>query len=236
MIFKETVSLVNGEIVPISGFSEISKKVLSGNAIVILKNVFDREEMIGLRNEVFNWGREISPKLESTESYHRIDENPEKSVSEKILHIYNFELSNKECQKDIEAHVEKYAEKLRLLQNNLTKNNAEFYYDSHGKRLHPQLIQYPLGGGFFEEHAHQYEPQKIGLIVGITQLNCEFNTGSTWFKLNNGEIVSIENEHDSGDIALFRFDLPHGISVVDSDKSLDWSNKDGRWTMVLPYS
>jgi hypothetical protein len=38
-----------------------------------------------------------------------------------------------------------------------------------------------------------------------------------------------------GDIALFRFDLPHWVNPSDLRDKFDWDSERGRWTMVLPY-
>ena len=38
-----------------------------------------------------------------------------------------------------------------------------------------------------------------------------------------------------GDIALFKYDIPHGITEIDADEELDWRSERGRWSMVLPY-
>lgn len=93
-----------------------------------------------------------------------------------------------------------------------------------------QGIQYPRGGGFFNEHDHDLDPQRIGLILMASQRGRDYETGNVRFKIG-GEWREVFL--NCGDVCLFRHDLPHDITSVDPDAPLDWSRSDGRWTFVL---
>lgn len=110
---------------------------------------------------------------------------------------------------------------LVAIQNKLTEPREDYIR---------QAIQYPRGGGFFDEHDHDLEPQRIGLILMASQRGRDYLTGNVRFKIN-GEWREVFL--NSGDVCLFRHDLPHDITSVDPDAPLDWSKSDGRWTFVL---
>lgn len=93
-----------------------------------------------------------------------------------------------------------------------------------------QAIQYPRGGGFFGEHEHDLEPQKIGLILMASEYGRDYQSGSVRFKVA-GEWQEVPMI--MGDVCAFRHDLPHEITPVDPDVPLDWNSPAGRWTFIL---
>jgi hypothetical protein len=156
--------------------------------------------------------RPLTPKGHRRFNFNRPEELP-RDLSEKLLAVY---------------------EPLLVFQNRLTQQAATFTNDSQGRRARPQLIQYPRGGGMFGRHLHTLEPQRIGLILGLSQRGVDFQSGGTHFDVE-GTDVSSEDAHDIGDMLLFRFDIPHWITPVDMSQPCDFSLASGRWTAVLPY-
>lgn len=204
------------------------------NGVALLTGVFDTEPLARLRQMVFEWSLGMEPQVDSDVSFHRIDHLPPKSKTPHIFHAYNLYLRGDAIDPRLDEAFRPYFTAMKGLQNALTENEADFTADADGRFLRPQVLQYPSGGGFFDRHDHAFLPQKIGLIVGLSQQGVDFTSGSTWFEFN-GERFSIENKHNMGDIALFKYDLPHGITAIDDDEELDWRSPRGRWTMVLPY-
>ena len=80
---------------------------------------------------------------------------------------------------------------------------------------------------------HPLEPQRIGLILALSERGTDFRNGSTHFEIK-GEDVGTDTIHDLGDMILFRFDIPHWITPIDDGDVLDYSSPRGRWTAVLP--
>jgi hypothetical protein len=117
---------------------------------------------------------------------------------------------------------------MRQLQNDLA--GTEFDFSLSGYRL--KVLHYPAGGGFLARHAHPLEPQRIGLITGGSIIGQDFFAGGTYFATPFG-LVDTTAYHDLGDIVLFRYDLAHGVSVVDENKNLDWNSEAGKWSIVL---
>lgn len=121
------------------------------------------------------------------------------------------------------------------LQNAVTGNKAGFEPDADGLYLRPQILHYLSGGGHFASHVHPYLPQRIGLIVAMSQRGRDYGTGGACFEFD-GQVIDLEGRHDIGDIALFRYDVTHCIKATDPDAPLDWASPRGRWTMTLPHS
>lgn len=232
MIDYFTGRFVDGRIECSVSLSEISESVLT-KGVALLTGVFDPDALAKLRQTVFEWSLTTAPQLLCERSFHRIDHLPSKSESPHIFHAYNLYLRNGAIDPDLENSIRPYAMAMKELQNGITNNNADFEPNEDGYFLRPQLIQYPSGGGFFASHLHPYRPQQIGLIVSLSQQGVDFVSGGTWFEFGD-EIISIDGRHNMGDIALFKYDIPHGIAEVDAGKQLDWSSPCGKWSMVLP--
>jgi hypothetical protein len=216
--------------------TEISDAVMSGN-VFILKNVFkeQREDLVELRRAVFRWAQETAAteQPDPTANCHCRQAGVSKlQKTPHVYHSYNFNRLS-ELPSELSAQLYGYFEPLRVFQNALTGNAATFE-NFDGVALHPQIIQYPAGGGIFGRHHHPLNPQRIGLIVGLTRRGVDYDSGGTGFDVD-GTVIDIEADHDLGDVALFRFDIPHWVNPSNLRHKFDWDSEAGRWTMVLPY-
>ena len=111
----------------------------------------------------------------------------------------------------------------------------EFAPGADDYALLPQCIQYPQGGGFFQEHVHEIAPQQIGLILAASEIGVDYQVGAVRFRTHtHEEWTNTEGQHRIGDVCLFRYDMPHDITPVDPNLPLDWSKNSGRWSFVLP--
>lgn len=216
---------------------EIGADVSAGDVHVI-KNVFPADEARRLRDLIFAWGQSQTASAQK-DFYARTKENHfcvERGVSgiQKTLHFYHsYNLNDYTQIESVELRdlLMKFCAPLRTFYNAITGNESNFTGE---KFLHPQVIHYPAGGGFFARHTHPLEPQRIGLLVSLSQRGVDFQRGGTGFDAD-GEITDIEPHHDAGDVGLFRFDLPHWVSPIDIEQAMDAESARGRWTLVLPY-
>ncbi len=216
---------------------EIGRGVMAGDVHVI-KNVFPADEARRLRDLIFDWGQSQSSSAQK-DFYSLKTQNhfcTERGVSgiQKTLHYYrSHNLNDYAAIEPIELRdlLIKFCAPLKDFYNAVTGNESDFTGE---KILHPQIIHYPAGGGFFARHTHALEPQRIGLIASLSQRGMDFERGGTGFDVD-GEITDIETHHDAGDIGLFRFDLPHWVSPIDIEEAMDEKSPRGRWTLVLPY-
>jgi len=227
--------VVEGSIRPDEPVDKLRNAVLSGD-VLILKSVFDPGEAADIREAVFGWGSNTSPVNttfdEAESSFHRIDDNPEESDCPHVFHSYNFVFEG--ATDGIETVVQPYFEKLRELQNELAETQATFD-TSTSPYLHPQVIHYPAGGGGFSMHSHPFLPQKMGLILSLSEYGTDYESGGTRFATPDNEIVDIEGTHTVGDVAVFRYDLPHEVTPCDPGADLWFDDSRGRWSMILPY-
>ncbi|MCJ2016188.1 hypothetical protein MKK84_01880 [Methylobacterium sp. E-065] len=207
------------------------------NGVAVISGCFPAASLTRLRDTAHAWGGQTPmhpPQTYVDDNFHSIEAGiSPRQKTPHVYHAYNFyrplELSG-----DVKDPLLDVFERLLEFQNTLTGNQASFEPDERGRKARPQIIQYPSGGGMFGRHTHPLEPQRIGLILGLSKRGYDFFSGSTHFEAN-GVAHGTEDLHDQGDLLLFRFDIPHWITAVDQGSKFDPSSVSGRWTAVLPY-
>lgn len=235
-IIEVSGSLRNGRIVTAVESSDLANLVLEEKKIVLLKNIFPHEMLIDIRQAVAEWGRKVEASTvdDWDGNYHRqramvshVNKFPH------VLHDYNFHDFSK-LEETLSEKLRGIFDPLRLLYNDLASYDLTFEIPTAGPYLHPQLIHYPSGGGFFGRHWHNLLPQKLGFIVAMSRYGSDYKCGGTVFDVD-GLVVDIEGIHDLGDVCIWRYDYPHWVKQSDLRDQFTWDSEDGRWVATLPY-
>ena len=216
---------------PAENLRDAADAVMDGN-ILILKKAFPEHLMDRCKAALLDWqsrNPESNPdRLKTAANWWRRDIDPP-SRTPHLFETFCFAFDDAE---DGLSEVEEVFETVAATWRILTDRTEGLALDATGRALRPQVIHYPRGGGFFDSHTHDLDPQRIGLIVGMSKQGRDFDTGGAVFKTDGAEIHT-DDAHDIGDICLFRYDLDHRVSAVDANRPLEWGGT-GRWTMVLP--
>jgi hypothetical protein len=231
---------VDGTVCVEGGYDALSNTVMT-EGVAVLKRAFDVDWLISVRELLMEWARATpilshGTALQNVDrdiNFHRIDDDATKSSAPHIHHHFNFNRIDLLAEPQRSRLLAIYRP-MRALQSGVAKTAAQFPPSDGPYRLRPQVIQYPAGGGFFAEHVHPFEPQRVGLILSLSRRGIDHREGATTFTIN-GTRIDTSPMHDCGDILLFRYDVPHGVSAVDPGKAIDWSSAAGRWSAVLPY-
>jgi hypothetical protein len=225
--------LENGRIISEVPRDEIARLVGEG-IIVVLKGAIPGNQVLEFRNAVQHWSRSTDPyphgKSPSTEpdiNFHRIDDGKIQSSLPHVFHQFGFG-NYASLEEVLGPSATTISAAMLDLQNEIAGSNFDF--STKGCRL--KVLHYPAGGGYLEQHAHPLEPQRVGLILSGAQAGADVSTGGTFFLTPFGR-VDASGQHDLGDLILFRYDLPHGVSAVDADSTLEWSSAAGKWSIVL---
>ncbi len=207
------------------------------NGTAIIRGCFRPEQLGTLRDAVHAWGAQVPkhpPQTYVDENFHAVEAGiSPRQKTPHVYHAFNF-YRPLDLDENIRSPLLDVFNRLLEFQNALTGNQAGFVADPQGRKARPQIIHYPSGGGMFGRHTHPLEPQRIGLILGLSKRGRDFQSGSTHFEFN-GQAYGTEDSHDQGDLLLFRFDIPHWITAVDQGLKFDPQSPNGRWTAVLPY-
>jgi hypothetical protein len=229
-------TLVRGRIALRRDPSWISAQVLERKRIVVLKSVFSAAQLSDLRREVVAWGlaTETAAADDFRGNYHRRRAMVSRlQQAPHVFHDYNFNALSA-VTGPLGESLRGIFEPLRLLYNELTGDATEFSIPASGPYVHPQIIHYPNGGGFFARHWHNLLPQRLGFIAVLSEHGRHFNRGATVFEID-GEIVDMEARQQLGDICIWRYDYPHWVSQSDLREKFDWNSVDGRWVATFAY-
>ncbi len=235
-VVETPARLKDGVIATTMARAEIVERVMARGELVILKGVFPDEMATAIKTAVADWGRGIDPAEvdDFAGNYHRrrvhvarIQQAPH------VFHDYNFnELGALPA--ELQATLRPLFEPLRELYNALTAHDVQFQIPATGPYVHPQLIHYPSGGGFFARHWHNLSPQKLGFIVSLSRRGRDFRNGGTCFEID-GQVVDTEAHQEIGDILVWRYDHHHWVTQSDLRDKFDWTSDAGRWVATFAY-
>ncbi len=229
-------NLVNGIIETEMPFQEIADLVSKEKKILVIKNLFSSNEMHELTESVYNWGRIVPPVTQDDfkGNYHSIKAKVSNIQQvPHVFHDYNFNNFNT-LPNDLKEKLNNVFESLRVFYNALTNYDAPFGYVQNAPYIHPQLIQYPRGGGFFGRHNHNLLPQKIGFILAMSKFGEDYTGGGTCFVVND-KLIDMELKQDIGDLCLWPNDIDHWVKQSPLDDQFTWESEKGRWVATLAY-
>jgi len=233
----EVAAHLDGEVIaPALAQDELVERVMERGQLVLLKGVFDDATATGVRRAAHAWGQKVPPADtdDFRGNYHRRRAMVSRlQQAPHVFHDFNFNAID-QTPAALRTELLKLFEPMRGLYNALTGYATTFDIPPSGPYVHPQLIQYPSGGGFFARHWHNLAPQKLGLIVSLSQRGRDYRNGGTQFEID-GQIVDMEGRHDIGDILVWRYDHHHWVTQSDLRDKFDWDAADGRWVATFAY-
>ena len=239
-LFKFQGKASGGKITCEASDADIRNLVIGEGKIVIIKGIFPGDPLLAARDAVHAWAQKTAAHPHGQPipdtNYHSVEIGISKF--QKTLHAYhsfNFNQLHSLEDKAMREQLLEIWSPMREFQNRITERSSGWEWDGDKRKLHPQVIQYPCGGGHFAAHTHPFDPQKMGLILAISKRGTDFDTGGTGFEMPDKTGVDTSPHHDLGDMILFRYDVRHWISTVNLEEKMDLASKRGRWTMVLPY-
>lgn len=218
----------------------VRARIMDGD-IAVLDNVFSPALARSVRKEVIAWACQNEPwdgnaLAGSTPpaNWYRRDINPERSATKRILQTHDF--GNIFALGDpLKSTLLALFEPMVSLQSILSGRTLSLTDADGEARLHPQVIHYPRGGGYFGRHCHPLEPQRVGLIVALSARESDFRTGSTLYYRPDGSALDLDGEQSLGSVTAFRYDIPHTVTAVDCDAEIAFDDPGGRWVAIMPY-
>lgn len=235
-VIEVGATLRDGVIVTDMDRAEITERVMARGQLILLKTVFPEAMMAATRSAVADWGRQVPPAEvdDFAGNYHRRRAMvARQQQAPHVFHDYNFN-AMADAPPALQATLHPLFEPLRELYNALTGNAVRFEIPATGPYVHPQLIHYPAGGGFFARHWHNLSPQQLGFIVSLSQRGRDFSNGGTCFEID-GEVIEMESRQQIGDICIWRYDHPHWVTQSDLRDKFDWDSDAGRWVATFAY-
>lgn len=137
------------------------------------------------------------------------------------------------------THFRRHFERLRELRDWIGDRRIEYHrgYSEVGGRTYyefPKILQYPVGGGFLNNHydgSDNYGIFNIGMSV--TKKGRHFAVGGVFYKYRDGEECSVEDVLEPGDVYVHNEGTFHGVHAIDPPADIDLAQFGGRVTLIL---
>jgi hypothetical protein len=213
------------------------KEMIAAPEAIIVKNLFDKEDILNLRNKTFELGLSTEPSwhplYDDCPDYHRLHDNyPKAYVKQKFHGFY------KHLWKSENMYLYDFFKDIFELKNFLGGFNREAHHKnipSQGVVARLNIHHYPKGGGYQSEHIDPAGPFAIiqTLIVG-SQFGVDYQEGGVYARLNeNDEKFYLDPFTEVGDMIVISPGIRHGVAPIDPTEEYSWQTNDGRW-IVLP--
>ncbi|GJL98261.1 MAG: hypothetical protein DHS20C06_20780 [Hyphobacterium sp.] len=223
----------------VEALASVQSRLIAGD-IAVVPNFVDPAQCEKIITDTIGWAARTENCAVDTSidtpsgNWFRRDVNPEKSAVKRVLQTHDFgdiPALNTPMRTSLGAVFDRMAR----LQAAVSGVPARVGAAHDGHSLHPQIIHYPQGGGYFGRHTHPLEPQRIGLIVSLSERGVAFQTGSTVYYDAQDNAVDLDDWQTAGSVTLFRYDIPHAVTEVDGSAQLAFEQPTGRWVAIMPF-
>ena len=211
-------------------------QMISEGQVIIIRGVFDSKLLYSVKKEIFEFGQnspENNPKRDAkTDNFHRIDNDHPLMSVKRIAHFFRYSYTNQNL-----TSIFQLIHPLNILRNSIANLDPEytFYKDDDGFLSQPAALHYPVGGGYMSAHVDPIDPQKVEMVLSLSQRGVDFNKGGLSIFIDN-EWYDVEKFIQFGDISMFRPDIPHRVNPIDAENELNWNTISGRWTVFSPIA
>ena len=210
--------------------------VFKGDSLII-KNVFDKKEIIDLKDSIFDIENNQEEK-----NFRMLDECPNFHVSNKknniapikdnydeTAHSHYFFRWNKD-----EINIFQKFDKIWDLIKIFSGLEKDSYKLNKPKDLildRIQIIRYPLNEGYITTHCDASAWQKLNIGICFNEQGKEFNEGGLYLLNKNDKKINIEDKLEIGDCFCWIPTIFHGVDIpkLSNHENKDWNSKSGRW-------
>ena len=227
--------IIEGEITTTESIENLSEMISAGQ-VIIIKEVYDKKVLNLVKKEIFDFGQnnlEGNPKREAkTENFHRIDNNHPLMSVKRIAHFFRYSYHNQDA-----TSIFKLIHPLNILRNSIAGLDKDytFYSQYEGYLSQPAALHYPVGGGYMSAHVDPVDPQKVEMVLTLSERGVDFQEGGLEIFIDN-EWQDVEKFISFGDICMFRPNIPHRVNPIDPNIKLNWCSNAGRWTVFSPIA
>jgi hypothetical protein len=210
---------------------------INNSEIFIVKNFFDKEFCLQLRDETFNWGlfegSSWHPFKDGCPDYHRLHDNyPNAYVKQKFHGFYrhNYYIKNNQIFND-------FGEIFKLKNFLAGFEDYEFMNNIPSNGILPRfnVHHYPKGGGYQAEHIDPNGPfAQIQTLVIASQFGKDFHQGGVFARKGEDDDVKfyLDQFTEVGDLLVLSPAIPHGVEEIDPGLVYSPDTNNGRWVFL----
>lgn len=203
----------------------------------IVKEFYDRDVVLRLRNEAFAEGLASEPSWhplhDGCPDFHRLYDNHPKAYVKMKMHGFHFHGWYPHNRDKFAFFADIFVMKNRLA--GLPENAflANIPSDVFIARIN--VHHYPKGGGYQAEHIDPVgKHAHIQTLVAASEFGKDYRAGGVYARATTfDQRTYLDPLLDPGDLLVMSPDIPHGVDPIDPNLPYEWQTNDGRW-MILP--
>ena len=210
---------------------------INNSEIFVVKNFFDKEFCLQLREETFNWGlledTSWHPFKDGCPDYHRLHDNyPNAYVKQKFHGFYRHNYINKN------NRIFNVFSEIFKLKNFLAGfGDYEFMNNIPSDGILPRfnVHHYPKGGGYQAEHIDPNGPfAQIQTLIIASQYGDDYQRGGVYARksIENQEKFYLDSYTEIGDLLVLSPAIPHGVEEIDPEIEYSPNTNNGRWVFL----
>ncbi len=217
-----------------------SKKLLNdvftGDSLII-KNVFNKKEIIDLKDSIFDIENNQEEKnfrmLDECPNFHVSNKKnniaPVKDNYDETAHSHYFFRWNKD-EINIFQKFDKIWDLIKIF-SGLEKDSYKFNKPKDLILDRIQIIRYPLNEGYITTHCDASAWQKLNIGICFNEQGKEFNEGGLYLLDKNDKKINIEGKLEIGDCFCWIPTIFHGVEIpkLTNHNKKNWKSKSGRW-------
>tara|TARA_Y200000002_G_C22539373_1_gene603260 strand:- start:10 stop:915 length:906 start_codon:yes stop_codon:yes gene_type:complete len=217
-----------------------SKKLLNdvftGDSLII-KNVFNKKEIIDLKDSIFDIENNQEEKnfrmLDECPNFHVSNKKnniaPVKDNYDETAHSHYFFRWNKD-EINIFQKFDKIWDLIKIF-SGLEKDSYKFNKPKDLILDRIQIIRYPLNEGYITTHCDASAWQKLNIGICFNEQGKDFNEGGLYLLDKNDKKINIEGKLEIGDCFCWIPTIFHGVEIpkLTNHNKKNWKSKSGRW-------
>jgi hypothetical protein len=202
------------------------------HGVVVLRGAFDAAVCRGIRRAVFDYFGSHPPSnpaiTPTTPNYWRLDDDPEKAAVKRVNQFFSSFYWNDDLagEKPLLQAMSRFKHRVARLPETFTLAGIEDAYVTY-----PTITHYPRGGGRLNRHTDPKNIQSCVILASLSARGADYASGGLYVE-QDGEVVDLDGQLQTGDIYLMNPQTVHGVSPVDADAGPPaWHDERGRWTL-----
>ena len=204
--------------------------------IFVVKNFYEKKELLALRNHVFEIGLKTEaswhPLLDDCPDYHRLHDNYPQAYVKSKMHSFYFH-GWFDHNRDLFKRFSEIFE-IKCFLGGIKASDYVGSMPSSGAVARVNAQNYPSGGGYIAEHIDPNSNYAlIQTLIQGSQPGRDFRSGGLFARrAPNAEKIFLDFHTEVGDLMVLSPAIPHGVDPIDPEMEYRWENNSGKWTFL----
>lgn len=213
----------------------LREQILRGD-VFILKQAANPELLARIKEYLAQVGRNSLPNYFPIEprcpNHHRINYNDNRSYVKACFHQFSFFPWNQDVF-DLFKTFRTIFE-LKNMINEIDPGKFMGTEPEEGCIARLAFQFYPAGLGHMNKHADPVDHHQLVVpTLTMSRKGVDFNSGGAYVVAKDGSKLYTDDISEPGDVVLFNALMPHGVELIDREKTPDWLSFSGRWMLLF---